>query len=643
MALADLLKDARLAPSDALLAETAKATGLSKGFVRALTADFVRRRVRRLVALNPGNASPARRDEITEPATRAMADVIAGELPRTGAAALDVWRRVAGDRSHLPIDAVTLRKRGTGRSHASALGERRRLVFTIAYQAAAADIGLVAAGGRDRLHRLCDRRLRIVERMLYDVGRAGVRAWSRAAITARPGGPWLDGYERLFEYPRVPQSAFLDACQPDQNGRCRPPMQEWGHPSGDSFVHAAIRTNPAVAASWPRANDVLGFAPAAGASAVAAIQQMFTPSTDFLRRNLMYCDNTIHALHLEALVFAMTKRGAGTEWLDADVAAGGSGWLRVQFQFGNPQRFLGSSGDSRYFEHVTVRESDLQVGDHLIVYNHPAYDKATLSGVWRLENALVVETVPELKMQGHGSRLLTKGGMWEEMVGLFNKELVQRRADVEGLTRIDAFGANAVTVQSTEHLARGLRVDIVSDDLQETVLAADRTVVSIAGRRVRYDGPSVSASGRHRLRRARTGEFAGRRDVIEMSLVRIVRRVPPERSAYDGRHQRADWFLCWRDDAAEAIRQDAARAAFVKHHQLVDYTREQVNGKPATVGWFPLWRPAQKAKAPVSRNGKIAATEEVRVTPEQIAGWTWFFDPEPARRDRVPVIRPKEL
>ena len=58
-----------------------------------------------------------------------------------------------------------------------------------------------------------------------------------------------------------------------------------------------------------------------------------------------------------------------------------------------------------------MRQADLQVGDHLIVYNHQAY-AATTAGVWRLENAVIVQTFPELLMQGHGSAVLNQGAMW---------------------------------------------------------------------------------------------------------------------------------------------------------------------------------------------------------------------------------------
>jgi hypothetical protein len=652
MPLADLLKDARLAPSEALLTD-ADRLGLSRRFVRELVGDFVRRRVRRLVALNPTNADPARRDDITPAATPVLAGIIAGEIPRAHAAAMEMWRRVSADAAHLPLDAATLRRRGTGRARDSAVQERKRLVWSITYQAAAVDITLTdtasvggAAVGTERLHYLCDRRLRVVERMLYDVGRAGPRAWSRRQIDANPGGPWRDGYERLFEYPRLPPSLFVTACQPSSaGGRCQGPMRDWWLSPGDTHVKTLISPNPPSRSSWTRhAEYELDFQPSGGADPVAALRRLFQPSADFLGRNLLFCDHTIHALHLEALVFAMTKRGRGSAWLANEVAAHDGRWLRIHYQFNNPEQFLAGSREPQFFIHTAVREADLQVGDHLIVYSHPAYEKATVSGVWRLENALVVQTVPELKLQGHGSFLRNRNGMWEDMIGLFNAELKRRRADVAGLARVTGFGANTVTVDTTEFLSRGIDVDIVSDDPGEAVLAAGRHIVSIAGRTVRYDGPGVTASTRHRLRRARSRFFDIGLESVDGQLFRLVRRVPPSQSAYAGIHQRADWFLCWvATEAEEAIRADGPRAAFVKNQQLIDYTRESLRGTMQTIGWFPLWRPALKDKAPVRQDGRIVATDPVVVKPEQVAGWTWFLDPDPAKRDQVPVIRPKEF
>jgi hypothetical protein len=636
VALVDLLKDARLISTSA------------DSDVRGLTADFVRRRVRRLVELNPGNADPARPGDITSVATRNLADLIATELPKVGAASEEIWRRVSSDPNHLALDPVTQRKRGTKRptlTLPAARSQRRRLVRSIVYQSTAADITLADPAGLDRMHRLCDRRLHMVERMVYDVGRVEGRSWNRAQIESHPGGPWPDGYERLFEYPRVPSSLFLRACQPDGFGRCRVPMNDWGYPGGDVHIHTAARANTAAGGSWQRRSEYeIDYVRQSGVAAVTAIRQLFQPSTDFLARNLMYCDHTIHALHLEALVFAMTKRGRGTQWLDDEITAQGDRWLRIHFQFGNPQRFLAGSGEPLFFEHVSARQADLQVGDHLVVYNHPAYANATISGVWKLENALVVQTYPELLLQGHGTVQHTLGGMWEVMIDYFHKELERRRADVERLARVQRFGQNTLTVDDTRYLSPGISVDIVRDDPGEAVLAGGREIVSMSGRTIRYGGASVSATTPHRLRRARGTAFDDAKEAIAWHTFRIVRRVAPAQSQYDAVNQRADWFLVWVAGAEEeAVRSDSARAAFVRERQLIEYTRERENGNTKTIGWFPLWRPAKQGGVTPRRNGKIVSTEPVRIEPRNVAGWTWFFDPDPARRDRVPVVRPREL
>src|SRR5262249_20251110 len=152
------------------------------------------------------------------------------------------------------------------------------------------------------------------------------------------------------------------------------------------------------------------------------------------------------------------------------------------FQFGTKPTDNFLAGDheksSWYFEQLQIRQDDLQVGDHLIVYNHPAYDHLTLHGVWRLENAVVVQTLPEIRMQGHGSDVLTIGGAQRVMAKLFNDELDLRRRDFEPLAAVRADGANSVTVDSTARLRRGMLIDIV-DATTGAVLAQQRAITGI--------------------------------------------------------------------------------------------------------------------------------------------------------------------
>jgi len=639
MPVADLIRDARVV------------SPTLKGEERTTVIDFVRRRVRALIDATPALGDPGRPGDITAAATPVLATRLTTELPKVKAAHATIWGRVRTDPGHLALNPAVIRKRVSTRPPAKdARAMRKRLVRSIVYQAAARDITLAETANVERLHRICDRRLRITERMLYDVGRADHRSWSRTQINANKGGPWVDGLDRLFEYPRVPQHFFLGACSPDPStGVCAVPMAEW-HLRGSEHLIGPIRTNPGTTAAWrPNASDpaniddydllyTTGHLP----TAVAAIEGMFTPSPDYLKRNLLFCDHTIHALHLEALVFARRKRGAPTTWLDAEMATKPARWLRINVPFWDGERFLAGQAEPAHFEYLQVREADLQVGDHLIVYNHPAYDNATIAGVWRLENAVVVQTHPGLRMQGHGSRVYTKGGMWRTMVYLFNAELERRRADVEGLAAVRADGPNRVTVNSVRNLRVGMRIEI-AHPVTDTVLASNRLITAInhSTRVVTYDGADVTATTAHVLRRPRFS--VGAFEAISVDGIQMIRRVPAVASDYAGRHRRADWYLGWIADAEEdAIRLDPARAAFVKTHQLVEYTRETIEGVTPTLGWFPLWRPTLRGGSPIRSGGKIAATDPVVVAANHIAGWTWFFDPDPAKRDLVPVIRPRE-
>jgi hypothetical protein len=125
--------------------------------------------------------------------------------------------------------------------------------------------------------------------------------------------------------------------------------------------------------------------------------------------------------------------------------------------------------------------------------------------------------------------------------------------------------------------------------------------------------------------------------------VTIQRRTSPMGSAFTPRHRRADWWLTWSGNFEEqAIRLDPARRGVARTQQLVEYEEDPGVPQTQTRGWFPLWVPALRRRQPVLKNGLIAATEPLVVRPEHIAGWTWFLDPDPAKRDLVPVLRPRE-
>ena len=113
-------------------------------------------------------------------------------------------------------------------------------------------------------------------------------------------------------------------------------------------------------------------------------------------------------------------------------------WRRVSPFTGDKIEFLGNP-HAPHFEHITIHLSELVVGDHLIVHNHPAYSYTNLDGVFTLENALVVQTIgikpggyeQNLLLHGHGIHPKTMGELKKEMHDTFTRELKKFRKMVE--------------------------------------------------------------------------------------------------------------------------------------------------------------------------------------------------------------------
>jgi hypothetical protein len=656
MPIRDLLKDKTIVPA------------ALRGDERVVTEDFVRRRVRALIAATPSLADPAAPGDITKAGTPTAATRLKADIPKVTTAHASIWKRVEADAKkglHVDVTPAALLKRVSDRPPAGdAVSMRKRLVLSIVYQSCAADITLADPGNIDRLHKVCDRRLRIVERMLYDVGRHSSRAWSKKQIKANPGGPWVDGTERAFEYPRVPRPFFFDTCNPGSTDICQAPMTGWKL-GDDKTIMGPLRTNPTTTSRWttPTLIDILEYThPASGAAKpIDAIRELFIPSKDFLQRNLMYCDHTIHALHIEALIFSEMKRRTATDtaWFDNLATSKGQGWLRLSYPMAasgsipNSQgKYLVGSGEPTFFEHVHVRPQDLQVGDHLIVYNHPAYEFTTLHGAWRLENAIVVQTAPELRVQGHGSPILTLGTAKAVMLDYFRHGLDSCRAALQPLAGVVANGStpNTVVVDDVSRLRDKMHIDIV-DRKTEVALAEKRVIENIDARKriVRYSGPAVTASAKHVLRRKHIKQFKGKYESIELEAatsprtIFLIRRVDPTASTFAPAQQLADWFVTWiASDWEEAVRVDATKAAFVKKQHFIDYTREDAGGSVGmkTVGWLPLYEPALNGKTPVLVGGKIAKIQPLNIQANNIAAWGWFADPN-VNAAVVTAVRPK--
>lgn len=414
----------------------------------------------------------------------------------------------------------------------------------------------------------------------------------------------------MFEYPRLPVTKPLIAtCNLTGNSTtCDPAgeMKDWT--KGVRYVHEK-KVADDVTSKWdhdPVDDNAFYFIKTGGNDPADAITGLFTAHEDFRKRNLLMCDQTIHCLHLESLVRVKSKRDGNKTWLAALVNAEADGWLRIYVPMAFDdyktsslsRKFLASKWEPRFFETKRATVSELAIGDHVIVYNHRAYDKCKDPGdVWRLENALVVTTTPRLLLQGHGTNPLpftsaikapVKGekpelepSMRKKMLGLFNARLIKLRDMAKAE---NANGAPQLVVPLPGGNAN---------------LVQRLTPAPISG----YDGSDYTANA----------------DALARWWIRWDRTTDP--------------------DSTEAkIAADTDWARWVWDKQLIEIT--------GTRAYFPLWRPMlTKSGQPVRAGGKISAVTETWVSQEMAPGWGWYYEkgesPDESAVHRATIRRPK--
>ena len=464
---------------------------------------------------------------------------------------------------------------------------RKQLVQTIAWWATALDPSLLQTGKADDLHQLVDRRLRTTERMLFYVARKVGRGFDMAAIRANPAGPWDTGFKRIFEYHRLPGS-FMSLCQPDATRVCQAPaLAGWSAGAG-MLTHAFKVAEPATS-YWrlPTPPDPEGYLlvyDTNGGSAVDAVDNLFTPSTDFKKRNLLACDHVLLLLQIEALLHARRKRDPSTTWFQTLAArATPADWLRIYTPWWEGQ-YLGSEAEPQFFEHVRIPAADLQVGDHLIIYNHPVYDRLTTTGVFRLENSLVVQVYPKLLVQGHGILPQAPNALKTHMLGLANKYIDGARKLVElNMGAASPTGYPTIPLDGTGELVR--RVEPQSSTYSQQNRKADWWV------------------------HWKTSPDKGERLICESTSQNAADK---RTAAWE--QQKVDFVPSWSVSAAST--------------------------KPWG-GFFPLWEPKLGKNGPVKSGGKISAINPVKLTDPMVSGWTWYIPNDPKERDMADVIRPK--
>jgi hypothetical protein len=299
-----------------------------------------------------------------------------------------------------------------------------------------------------QMNEILDRRLRMVERMAYNVSDSGALGGARwpATLTGATG-PWRDGFRvRLFEYARVPRTArFVNAIGSSniETDRSKPPYstpKPWRVGERGTRLEYNVPPYPGLffpasqAPHWTSSSSS-GYHRRLhpnGQTAAQVIDDMFTPNPptkweDWWGRTWLFCDHCIAALHLEALLLGKRRRD-GNDNAFNNILSSNSDYIELGafVGVGAPQdrNRLMADNDDPYFNNIVVNVNDLQIGDQLIFWNSFIYGMISI-GDWRLENALVMTldsdergsirisgTPPslQLSLQGHGTGMIRYGG-----------------------------------------------------------------------------------------------------------------------------------------------------------------------------------------------------------------------------------------
>lgn len=143
--------------------------------------------------------------------------------------------------------------------------------------------------------------------------------------------------------------------------------------------------------------------------AYSALTLLFTPQEDICNRTLIHCDTLITMVNIR--VYAET---IGTTVFNAKVKSGQLGiWLTYDGMSAIENDTTPTAITSSLTRIVPSNENDLVIGDHVIFWNHLAYDAISTSspGPWRLENAILVtkDSTGEDLFEGHGAPVVAGG------------------------------------------------------------------------------------------------------------------------------------------------------------------------------------------------------------------------------------------
>ena len=455
---------------------------------------FARRRTIILGTANPGWITEASHNQLF---TRLDAEVAVVEAFLT-ATLTAITGGTDGPPAHLDLADLAKVKNTTPAARvrqrkAVYLARRKKRIPTIVWRALALHPDLWDPPGAGAptlrtaaLKQVLDQRLRMTERLNLQISSAQAlvekseKAENRGMKTDNhPQGPWLDGFRvRMFEYPRI--LAYLESVVGAGN------IAEWNGPLGaprdwkwedkrhrrmhwQRAADGHIRMAPPVNPDWGGAPSYeRDLRPAAG-GASDALARLFTPADDWWSRSWLFCDHVISSLQIEGLWFALKRRTGNDTAFNNLPGPNTPSYVRLTYAFSGDTLLdrgflLNDVANDPYFEKTHVLEEDLQVGDHLILWNNFLYGMIS-NGEWRLENALVMDidgdplngtfTRSALKLQGHGTG--------ERAYAPYQATIAAEAQD--GMTHVqssiaDAVAANAaVTEVNLQRGAKAVRWD----------------------------------------------------------------------------------------------------------------------------------------------------------------------------------------
>jgi hypothetical protein len=386
----------------------------------------------------------------------------------------------------------------------------------------------------DAMMELLDRRLRITERMLYQISE---EVGSRGALqpsAAKPHGPWLDGIRiRMFEYPFLNDDPALE----NQIGAANiGPNGIWIKDFAGEVLYYnegnKRRIRAAAQAEFVPASgaDTYPYDLVPGTNPAQAIDDLFTPAEDWWDRSWIYCDHVLAALHIEALRFGKQRREGNDNTFNSAVNGHSQGWAELRPLLppspGDPRLMADDAskppGEPQFFANGPVRQ--LQLGDHIVFWNSIMYGLLN-DGAWSLENAVVVgiesdwtanDIGDSVHLMGHGTFDTLAGRFREELTGGLNSNLARARGlakttavnsapwlrDAAPLVRWAPFGESWVDETGAPQDPWWIRVPYdPTPDWQERALGRDATLRTLPDA-VEYDPaagftnpPPTSASG----------------------------------------------------------------------------------------------------------------------------------------------------